>query len=121
MIRLPPRSTRTDTRFPYTTLVRSTKNQASGAFDIGLQVFLSTQKSRSEHIEPALLSESNFKEAYWNMAQLLAHHTVNGCNLQPGDLLAPGTLSGHAKGQEGSLLEQNNGGKSERRGVAKEG
>ncbi|AEC20670.1 fumarylacetoacetase [Pusillimonas sp. T7-7] len=89
----------------------STKNQASGAFDIGLQVFLSTQKSRSEHFEPALLSESNFKEAYWNIAQLLAHHTVNGCNLQAGDLLGTGTLSGPEKGQEGSLLELNNGGK----------
>src|SRR5690606_14030420 len=89
----------------------SAKNLASGAFDIGLQVFLSTQSSRSQQAEPALLSESNFKDAYWNIAQLLAHHTVNGCNLQAGDLLGTGTLSGAGKGKEGSLLELNNGGK----------
>ncbi len=89
----------------------STANQASGAFDIGLQVLLTTQKSRADQAEPALLSTSNFKEAYWNVAQLLAHHTVNGCNLQPGDLLGTGTLSGPEPGQEGSLLEMNKGGK----------
>ncbi|NYT58985.1 fumarylacetoacetase [Alcaligenaceae bacterium] len=89
----------------------SATNQASGAFDIGLQVFLTTQQSRAECVEPALLSASNFKEAYWNIAQLLAHHTVNGCNLQAGDLLGTGTMSGPEKGQEGSLLELNQGGK----------
>ncbi|NYT86892.1 fumarylacetoacetase [Pollutimonas harenae] len=89
----------------------SAENQASGAFDIGLQVFLSTQASRAQQTGPALLSESNFKDAYWNIAQLLAHHTVNGCNLQAGDLLGTGTLSGPGKGKEGSLLELNNGGK----------
>src|SRR5690606_17723891 len=56
----------------------SPTNQARGAFDIGLEVLLSTQKSRAENIEPAVLSGSNFKDAYWNLAQLLAHHTVNG-------------------------------------------
>ncbi|MCC2594802.1 fumarylacetoacetase [Pusillimonas sp. MFBS29] len=89
----------------------SAQNQEYGAFDIDLQVFLSTQTSRAAQAEPALLSTSNFKEAYWNIAQLLAHHTVNGCNLQAGDLLGTGTLSGPDQGQEGSLLELNQGGK----------
>ena len=89
----------------------SDDNKAAGAFNIALDVLLSTQQSRADNAEPALLSRSNFKEAYWSVAQLLAHHTVNGCNLQPGDLLGTGTLSGPEQGQEGSLLELNQGGK----------
>src|SRR3546814_846941 len=92
--------------------LNSDENKAAGAFDIGLEVLLSTEKSRADKLAPALLSSSNFKEAYWNVAQLLAHHTVNGCNLQAGDMLGTGTLSGPGKGQEGSLLELNQGGKS---------
>jgi fumarylacetoacetase len=90
----------------------SNENTAAGAFDVALEVLLTTQKSRSDQAPPALLSRSNFKEAYWNVAQLLTHHTVNGCNLQPGDLLGTGTLSGPEQGQEGSLLELNQGGKN---------
>lgn len=89
----------------------SDDNTAAGAFDIALDVLLSTQQSRAGNAEPALLCRSNFKEAYWSVAQLLTHHTVNGCNLQPGDLLGTGTLSGPDWGQEGSLLELNQGGK----------
>lgn len=90
----------------------SEDNKAAGAFDVALDVLLTTQQSRAENAEPALLSSSNFKEAYWSVAQLLTHHTVNGCNLQAGDLLGTGTLSGPDKGQEGSLLELNQGGKN---------
>lgn len=93
---------------PYLT---SEANKAAGAFDIGLEVLLSTQQSRAKKLQPASLSSSNFKEAYWSVAQLMTHHTVNGCNLQPGDLLGTGTLSGPDVGQEGSLLELNHGGK----------
>ena len=57
------------------------------------------------------LSHSNFKQAYWTLAQLLTHHTSNGCNLQPGDLLGTGTQSGPEVGQGGSLLELSMGGK----------
>ncbi|NYT64181.1 fumarylacetoacetase [Alcaligenaceae bacterium] len=89
----------------------SEDNKAAGAFDIALDVLLSTQQSRASKAPAAVLSSSNFKEAYWNVAQLLAHHTVNGCNLQSGDLLGTGTLSGPNMGQEGSLLEMNRGGK----------
>ncbi len=89
----------------------SEENLTAGAFDISLDVLLSTQQSRADNAEPAVLSSSNFKEAYWNVAQLIAHHTVNGCNLRAGDLLGTGTLSGPGQGQEGSLLELNQGGK----------
>ena len=90
----------------------SDANTSAGAFDVALDVLLTTKKSRAEKAEPALLASSNFKEAYWSVAQLMTHHTVNGCNLQAGDMLGTGTLSGPAKGQEGSLLELNNGGKN---------
>ena len=54
---------------------------------------------------------SNFNDAYWTVAQMVAHHTVNGCNLQAGDLFGTGTLSGPDAGQAGSLLELSAGGK----------
>ena len=55
--------------------------------------------------------QSNFRDSYWTMAQLVAHHTVNGCNLMPGDLFGSGTQSGPAAGQGGSMLEPRRGGK----------
>ncbi|NYT35723.1 fumarylacetoacetase [Allopusillimonas soli] len=83
-----------------------------GAFDIQLEVLLSTEQSRARDVAPALISSSNFgNAAYWSVAQLIAHHTVNGCNLAAGDLLGTGTLSGPGAGQEGSLLESSQGGK----------
>jgi fumarylacetoacetase len=72
-----------------------------GAFDIHLEVLLQTAKMT----QPARISASNFRYLYWSMAQQLAHHTVNGCNLRPGDLLASGTISGSTPGSYGSVLE----------------
>ena len=57
------------------------------------------------------LSKSNYRDAYWTVAQLVTHHTVNGCNLRAGDLLGSGTLSGPLPEQGGSMLELSNGGK----------
>jgi fumarylacetoacetase len=82
-------------------------NRAQGMFDITLEVWLQTPKLQA----PQRLMSSNFRDAYWSIAQLVAHHTVNGCNLQPGDLLGSGTISGPAPGQGGSLLELTAGGK----------
>ena len=93
---------------PYLT---SEHNTAAGALNIDLEVLLSTQQSRAHNEAPAVLAHSNFKEAYWTAAQLIAHHTVNGCNLQPGDLLGTGTLSGPDSVEAGSLLELNHGGR----------
>jgi fumarylacetoacetase len=90
----------------------SDMNKQAGAFDVQLQVLLSTEQSRAKGASPAVLANSNFKEAYWSIAQMITHHTVNGCNLQAGDLLGTGTLSGPEVGQEGSLLELNHGGKT---------
>lgn len=83
----------------------SESNRNSGVFGVDLEVLLTTEKSRSQGAEPALLSTSNFRDAYWNVAQLITHHTVNGCKMQPGDMLGTGTLSGADAGEEGSLLE----------------
>jgi fumarylacetoacetase len=70
-------------------------------FDINVEVWLRTAKMT----EPVRLSRGNFRDMYWTVAQLVAHHTSNGCNLVPGDLLASGTISGTAKESRGSLLE----------------
>lgn len=83
----------------------SPANRTRGAIDITLEVHLQTATMRAQGIAPQRLSRSNFRDAYWTLAQLVAHHTVNGCNLQPGDLLGSGTLSGPEPEEAGSLLE----------------
>ena len=87
------------------------QNRERGAFDVRMQVQLSTERSRTQGTPAAQLSASNFRDAYWSVAQLVTHHTVNGCNLQPGDLLGTGTLSGPRPEEAGSLLELSDGGK----------
>jgi fumarylacetoacetase len=87
-------------------------NRESGALDITLEVLLQTAKMRAEGVTPARLTRGNTTEAaYWTAAQLVTHHTVNGCNLQPGDLLGSGTLSGPKPDEAGSLMELTLGGK----------
>jgi fumarylacetoacetase len=82
-----------------------------GAFDIQLEVWLQTARMREAGIAPMRISHSNAVDAYWTPAQLLAHHTCNGCNMATGDLLGTGTLSGPEPGQGGSMLELSQGGK----------
>lgn len=85
---------------------------ASGAFDVGLEVWLSTARMREQGLGAHCISRSNFADAaYWTVAQMVAHHTVGGCALRPGDLFGSGTLSGPGPGQSGSLLELSQGGK----------
>lgn len=87
-------------------------NRLSGALDIGLEAWLQTAAMREAGHAGDRLARSNFAEsAYWTVAQMVAHHTVNGCNLSTGDLLGTGTLSGPQQGQEGCLLEKTQGGK----------
>jgi fumarylacetoacetase len=69
-------------------------------FDIRLDVLIQSDKS-----EPTTVSRSNFKYMYWNVNQQLAHQTVNGCNIQVGDMYASGTISGPSPGSYGSMLE----------------
>ena len=85
-------------------------DRAGGAIDIALEVWLQTPAMRAAGSPGERLSRSNFRDAYWTLAQLVAHHTVNGCNLQSGDLLGTGTLSGASADQGGSLLELSQGG-----------
>ena len=73
--------------------------------DIQLEVYLTTRKMRDASLNPVQLSSVTSKELYWSFAQMVAHHTSNGCNLRTGDLLASGTISGPQPGSQGSLLE----------------
>lgn len=75
-------------------------------YDIHLEVGMASQSS-----EETIISRSNFKYMYWNMMQQLAHHTVNGCNVNVGDVMASGTISGKDESSYGSLLEISWGGK----------
>lgn len=72
-----------------------------GSFNIELEVYLKSEKMRA----PTQICSSNYRYLYWSIAQQIAHHTVGGCNLNPGDLLASGTISGPEKESRGSLLE----------------
>jgi fumarylacetoacetase len=83
----------------------SAANRESGGFDITLEVWLASEKMREQGMDPIQLSKGNFKDMYWTIAQMVTHHSVNGCNLNPGDLLGSGTVSGTTRDSRGSLLE----------------
>jgi fumarylacetoacetase len=87
--------------------------RATGAIDMHLEVALETDAMRASGAVPQPLARTNFRHSYWSVAQMVAHHTVNGCNLEPGDLLGSGTQSGPTPDQAGSLLELTAGGKRE--------
>ncbi len=76
------------------------KYEGDHHYDIKLDVYI-----QPEGGEPSLISESNYKYMYWNMVQQLAHHSVNGCNINGGDMLASGTISGPEPSSYGSMLE----------------
>jgi fumarylacetoacetase len=80
-------------------------DQARGGVEFTLEVYLATAAMREQKTDAVRLSRGNFRDMYWTLGQLLAHHTSNGCNLQPGDLLASGTVSGQEKESRGCLLE----------------
>ncbi len=77
-----------------------------GAIDLTLESHLQSRLMRTTGAAGMQLSSTNLKHLYWTPAQMLAHHTRNGCNLRPGDLLATGTVSGPDEGSEGCLLEK---------------
>jgi fumarylacetoacetase len=83
----------------------------SGAVDMQLEAYIETEQMRAARQAPHRLSRSNFRYSYWSISQLVAHHTVNGCNLEAGDLLGSGTQSGPTPDEAGSLLELTVGGK----------
>jgi fumarylacetoacetase len=79
---------------------------ASGAFDITLEVLITSARMRAEGSAPVRVSMGSFTSMYWTVAQLITHHASNGCNLQPGDLIASGTVSGASKESRGCMLER---------------
>ena len=85
----------------------SKENQKQGGLDIRMEVFIQSTKMREKEQPPFKISDGNFKEMYWTVAQMLTHHASNGCNLRPGDLLGSGTVSGFEKTSRGCLLERN--------------
>ena len=91
--------------------LESAANREQGAFDIQMDVKIQTQKMCDENHQPTQVSASSFKHSYWTVAQMVTHHTVNGCNFMPGDMLGSGTQSGPTHEEAGSLLELSRGGK----------
>lgn len=80
-------------------------DQQSGGINITLEVWLQSARMKAENMKPFRLSQGNFSDLYWTVAQMLTHHASGGCNLLPGDLLASGTVSGQEKSSRGCLLE----------------
>jgi fumarylacetoacetase len=91
--------------------LHSTANREHGAYDIRLQVGLRSAAMRETGQDVHWVCHTSYRHAYWTIAQLVAHHTVNGCNLKAGDVLGTGTLSGPTLEEAGALLELTQGGK----------
>ncbi len=83
----------------------SPANEAGGGVDVTVEVRLSSARMRAEGVAPVRMSRGRAADLYWTPAQMLAHHTSNGCALRPGDLFASGTVSGPEKEARGCLLE----------------
>ncbi len=91
--------------------LESEDNRSRGAIDLHLEVQLETASMRGKSAAPSRLSTSNFRHSYWTAAQMITHHAVGGCNLNPGDLFGTGTQSGPDAAEGGALLELSVGGK----------
>ena len=85
--------------------LESAANRAQGALDISLEVLLESDQLRAAGQAPSRLSGTSFKHQYWSMAQMVTHHSMGGCNLQAGDLLGSGTISGPGESEAGALIE----------------
>jgi fumarylacetoacetase len=86
--------------------LRDEDDAARGGIDLRLEVQLASEVMRAEGRPPVTVSRSNLRDLYWTVAQMVTHHSSNGCNLQPGDLIASGTVSGPEKENRGCLLER---------------
>jgi len=106
---MPPRPYGDPEPLPY---LSDATDRERGALAIQLEVTLTTETMRAAGLAPQILSRGSADAAmYWSAAQIVAHHSANGCNLQPGDLIGTGTLSTESAGGLGSLLEISEGGK----------
>ena len=90
----------------------SEKDQQQGGFDIGIEMQLRTAQMRARKAPAVRLSRGSFRDSYWTAAQIVAHQSSNGCNLNPGDILGSGTLSGAQPDSYGSLMELTQGGRN---------
>jgi fumarylacetoacetase len=81
------------------------ENEQRGLVDLNLEVWLESEQMRKQNIGPMKLSHGSFRNMYWTPAQMITHHSVNGCNLTAGDLMASGTVSGQTRDSRGCLLE----------------
>jgi fumarylacetoacetase len=82
------------------------EDREHGGFDLRLEVQLTTKAMRERGLPPFRVSHSNLRDVYWTLAQMVAHHSSNGCNLRPGDLIASGTVSGPEPENRGCLIER---------------
>jgi fumarylacetoacetase len=92
--------------------LESEQVRADGALDIQLEVWLETAQHRARGDRAERLSHTSFRHQYWSVAQMVAHHTVGGCNLQAGDLLGSGTISGPGDSEAGAIIELARAGRS---------
>lgn len=91
--------------------LESSEHRNTGAIDMHLEVQIQTPKMKADGNAGERIALSNFNQSYWSVAQMVAHHSVNGCNLRPGDFFGSGTQSGTTKDSVGALLEATDGGK----------
>jgi fumarylacetoacetase len=86
-------------------------NRAQGSIDVQLEVRLDTPQHQQKKAQASRIAATSFRHQYWTPAQMVAQHTVGGCNLQPGDLLGTGTISGPTASEAGAIVELSKGGK----------
>ena len=97
---------------PIFSYLADASDQGAGGLDLALEISMLTPAMRAQSLHPHRIAKSNARFLFWTPAQMVAHHTSNGCALRPGDLFGSGTISGPDKGQEGSLLEMTEGGRA---------
>ena len=90
------------TPLPY---LSSDANEVEGGFDVKIEVSIASEKMRAEDVPAEILAVTNMQNLYWTIFQMLTHHTSNGCNLRPGDMMGTGTISGPTEDSYGSILE----------------
>jgi fumarylacetoacetase len=97
-----PRPPQDPSPLPY---LDSERNRSHGGVDVVVEVYLRSARMQAAGVSALKLSRSRMADLYWTMEQMFTHHTSNGCNLRPGDLIASGTISGPTRGSRGCLLE----------------
>jgi fumarylacetoacetase len=99
---LAPRADGDPAPLPY---LQDADDARRGGFTLTLEVWLRSARMRADGVPAVRISQGSFLDLYWSLGQMLTHHTMNGCNLRPGDVLGSGTVSGPVPGSQGCLLE----------------